>query len=177
MPKIGSVAFYARWFGTLRAPFAGGSYAGGAAGRTYLGPIEIPWPIIIDRIGYQVGSTSAGNVVLGLYREGDTADSAEGGALVVETSSAAQPAASNFHVVTVSDTLLVPGLYFAVIEFSDATGTFQRNYDAAQTYYRYYNRVGGYGALTDPCPSLTTFSVGPRMFVRVKTNLPLSLYL
>jgi len=172
MPRVGAAVLKARYIRGLLMPYNLGNLAFGVAGRVGLVPIDVPWPVIIDRIIYQVGTTSSGNVRAGIYREGETADSAEGGALVVESASVAQLTATYIQMITVADTILTPGRYFAGIQGSSATGTFEGGIEAAGSVILYYDRAGGYGAFTDPCPTLGAYGYGAFIMLRVKENLP-----
>ena len=172
MPRVGAAVLKARYIRGPMLPYLIVSSNFGATGRVYLVPIDVLWPVIIDRIIYQVGTTSAGNVRLGIYREGATVDSPLGAALVVESASVAQLTANYVQMVTVADTLLVPGQYFVGIQGSDATGTCYLSLDAEGKLANYYDRAGGYGALTDPCPALIAQASTPFFMLRVKENLP-----
>ncbi len=172
MPRVGAAVLKARYIRGPLLPYGIASSAFGTAGRVWVVPIDVPWPVIIDRIIYQVGSVSAGNVRVGLYREGETVDSAAGADLVVESASVAQSAAGYIQMVTVTATILTPGQYFGVIQGSNTTGTYQQSYDSALLFASYYNRTGGYGAFTDPCPTLTGDYITPFLILRVKENLP-----
>jgi len=173
MPKVGVQPLYARYLSGL--PWLGdfGPFASEAAGRVYLCPIDISHSVIVDRIVYQVGTVSNGNLRGGIYRVGSTADSPAGGALVVETASIAQAAGSAIELLTIAATLLVPGQYFLAFQFDGSTAQFHEHYDPSLAVFAYYSRSGGYGAFTDPCPAVTAHDRGVRALLRVKTNLPL----
>jgi len=153
-------------------PYSIGSLALGTAGRVYLIPIDIPWPVTIDRIIYQVGTTSAGNVRVGIYREGPTADSPTGGVLVVESASVAQSTANYLQLATVADTVLTPGQYFVGIQGDDVTGTLQKSSTGVGAAAFTYDRAGGYGAFTNPCPTASAGVNVPYFALRVKEDLP-----
>ena len=172
MPRVGAAVLKARYIRGPLLPYGIASTAFGAAGRVWLPPIDVPWPVIIDRIIYQVGATSAGNVRLGLYREGATADSPAGGVLVVESASVAQSTAYYLQMVTIAATVLTPGQYFVGIQGSDDSGTFEWSRDDASLLSQWYDVAGGYGAFTDPCPAITKGLIVPFIMLRVKENLP-----
>lgn len=157
---------------TMFSPVEGAN-AFGIAGKVFIAPLDISWPIIIDRLIYIVGSTSAGGVRLGLYREGATADSPAGAELVVESGSVAQAAASTIQMVTVPQTVLIAAQYFLAIQGNNVTGTFQRTTDTGLSFGKSYIRGGGYGAFTDPCPAVATWEI-PIGGVRVVQNLPVT---
>jgi len=168
-----ATALYARYLWGPLLPRQIASVPFAAAGRIYLAPIDVPRPVTIDRIIYQVGGVQAGNVRLGVYREGATADSSVGADLVVESASVAQAAANYIQMVTVADTILTPGQYFPAIQGDNATGTFYKSYGYPGLAIGYYNRAGGYGAFTDPCPALTGISYVLFVGLRIKENLPI----
>lgn len=114
-------------------------------------------PTTIDALTYIVGGTSAGNVTLGIYGPVATREISSSLPLVVETASTAQGSINTPQVITVTETLLQPGLYYVCIEGSDTTGTFMRQGNQAQVvgWGATYDRGGGYGALTNPSPATT----------------------
>jgi len=148
------------------------STAFGLAGRVVISPIDASWPMTIDRIIYQVGTTSAGNVRIGLYREGAIADSPQGAALVVESASVAQSTAGYLQMVTIADTVLTPGQYFIGLQGDDVLGTFRSSSTGDTIIGSYYDRGGGYGAFTDPCPTITAAAVVPFFMIRIKESHP-----
>lgn len=151
------------------------SVANGLIARVYLTSIQVPHPIIIDRLGYMVGTVQAGNIRVGLYRDGTVADAPAGGALVVESASVAQTSVNSLQLVTVADTLVMKGLYWFAWQCSDATATAWMWRDNNGIWPNCYTRGGGYGAFTNPCPA-TAGVAGDNMLclMRVKTNLPLT---
>lgn len=172
MPEAGSAILRARYLRSFSGIGAAVSQAFGTAGRVYMVPLEVAWPVIVDRILYRVGGTSGGNIRVGIYREGSTADSPAGGELVVESASLAQDTANYIQQATIADTVLTPGLYYVGIQGDDTSGTFHRSYDSAAGVAYYYDRSSGYGAFTDPCPAVTGVNEGIDIRVRVKENLP-----
>lgn len=168
-----AAALYARYLWGPLLPYLIASQAFGTAGRVYMIPIDVPWRITIDRIIYQVGIVGAGNVRLGIYREGATADSPAGADLVVESASVAQAGVNNIQMVTVADTVLTPGQYFSGIQGDNIAGTFYRSLDSGQVIARRYDRGGGYGAFTDPCPAVVADAGLPFLGLRIKENSPI----
>lgn len=166
-----AAALYARylWTPPLGFPRANQAFT---VGRVYLTPIDVRWPITIDRIIYQVGTTSLGNVRVGLYREGTTADSPAGAALVVESASVAQSAINCIQMVTVASTVLTRGQYFVAIQ-ADAIGSMYADTDAGSSLAFYYPLV--YAAFTDPCPALPPLvvnTVNAVLGFRIASNQP-----
>lgn len=172
-PPLASTA-YARYLQGFQK-FTGweGALASEAAGRVYLCPIDIMWPVMVDRVIYKIGIVTNGNLRAGIYRQGATADSPAGGVLAVESASVAMGAAFALQAVTIADTLLTPGQYFVALQWDNNVGTFEEIYDESLAYVFYYDRGGGYGAFTSPCPAITGHNRGVRCMLRVKTNLPL----
>lgn len=172
MPRIGAGILKVRYLWAFMGIAGPATNAFGTAGKVWLVPLDISWPVIVDRILYRVGSTQAGNVRVGIYKEGDTEDSPVGAELVVESASIAQAATNVVQLLTIADTVLEPGQYFIGLQGDDTSGTFHRSYDSGKNIATYYNRSGGYGAFTDPCPTLTTTEEGLNAAVRVKEALP-----
>jgi hypothetical protein len=150
-----------------------GAFPSEAAGRVYLCPIDIAWPVIVDRIIYKIGAATNGNLRAGIYRQGATPDSPAGGVLMVESASIAAGVAFALQAITIVDTLLIPGQYFVALQWDNNVSTFEEIYDESLAYVFYYNRGGGYGAFTSPCPAITGHTRGVRCMLRVKTNLGL----
>jgi hypothetical protein len=125
----------------------------GLAARVWLMPFQVPYQVEVDRIGYQVGAASAGNIRMGIYREGPTAGLPDGGALVVESASVAQGGVNSIQMVIIAATVLTPGMYYVVWQGDNANATWYAWRDNANTWPTCYTRAGGYGAFTDPCPT------------------------
>lgn len=162
-------SFYGRWIESVvfypefSTPFGG-------VGRVHISQLAIPWTVEIDRLSYVVGPVSAGNVRMGLYREGPTADLPDGGGLIVESGSVAQIAAFSLHVITIPDTILRSGPYFLAVQGDDVTGTFLRAFtDNASVLARLYNQA--YGPFTDPCPATGAYAYILSGLARVSRNL------
>lgn len=141
------------------------------AGRVYLTQFEVPAPCLIDGLAYSIGGTSAGNVIGGVVgpvtRTGDTAAA---GVVLAQSASTAQGSINTLQVLTWTAVYATAGIYFAALEFSDATATYNRisNVVQASGVAAVYDRGGGFGALTDPTPAVTeTASAIPAMRIRV----------
>jgi len=144
----------------------------GVAGRVWIGPIDVPWRVEVDAAVYCVGGTAAGNVRIGVYKEGDTIDRPDGGELVVESGSVAQPTTNALHLVDLPTTILEAGRYYVAIQGDDATGTFYTHTNATTGGYnpgRYYDHT--YGPFEDPCPATLASTRFPIIFLRVSRNL------
>lgn len=121
----------------------------------------------VDAITYTVGATSNGNVIAGIYRVA-TEDTADGGALVVQSASAAQGTVSVPQVVTFTATYLAPGRYYTALHFSSGTATFLRTPSAsiqAVGWSQLFNQA--FGALPSTVPATTGTTSGPGAKVRV----------
>ena len=93
--------------------------------------------------------------------------------LVCESASVAQIAANLTQFVTVSDTLLTPGQYYAAIQFSDVTAT-RYCEDTGNNVLAWQHANGGaYGAFVNPCPATSNDAYVTWFMLRVKTNLGL----
>ena len=114
-----------------------------------------------------MGSVQAGNVRLGLYREGPTPEIPDGGALVVETGSVAQIPGISIQLIAIPPTLLRRGKYWTGIQGDDVTGTYYTLRDDASVIDAMYDHP--YGPFTDPCPATGMWQRPAHMFVRVSS--------
>lgn len=140
------------------------------AGRVYLTEFEICDTQIVDAIAIRNEATAAGNVIVGIYGP-CTSDNPTNASLVVESASTALSGTSTGQIITFTPTTLQKGYYFLALEFSDGTHTFGRL--VATTIITglnlVYDRGGGFGALTNPCPATTSSgAVRPYVYVRVQ---------
>lgn len=129
-------------------------------------------PCQIDALAYTVGTTSAGNVIGGVVGPVSlTADSALAGVVVAQSASTAQGTQSTVQVLTWTAVSVLPGIYYAFLEGSDATGTYLRipaSTPQATGGANFYDRAGGFGAFTNPTPAVTEASTAiPGLHVRV----------
>jgi hypothetical protein len=152
-----------RWVGPLHgglSPATSGQTF--VAGRVYLMLTEVIVDCYVEQIIYVVGSTAAGNVTVGIYGPVVTEDDCTAAPVLVQSASTAQGTVSTPQVITVTKTLVLAGRYYLALEGSDATGTFMRVSTQAQVanWGQQYNRGGGYGALTDPCPAAADATSG-----------------
>lgn len=127
----------------------------------------------VDAIAYQTGSPVAGNVTLGIYGPLATREVIEGATLIATSASTSQAGATvnlSQTVALTASAFLPPGQYGACLEGSDTGGSYLRgtNQPKVTGQTGYYDRAGGYGALTTPCPAVTiTSSLIPNLSVRV----------
>ena len=143
-------------------------------GTVCLVPIEVPVPLTIDMIGYEVGGAAVGNVRLGLYPRNVVGfpDLPDGGALTLETAPLAQPGAGRIHWATVPNTALLQGQYFMGIQTDDAAATFNisisfwhHNVLGLAQPARSYAQV--FGPFTNPCPVTAPYSNAFHAYMRV----------
>lgn len=139
-------------------------------GRVLLMEFVVEKNCRVDQIVYVSGGTAAGSATVGIYGPISTRETPDGAALLVESSSTAQSGTNTPQPISITETTLVPGLYYVALEGSDATGTYMRNTNQTQVtgFGAYYDRGGGYGALTNPCPATTaTGSALPGIKLRI----------
>lgn len=131
------------------------------AGRVIIQAVEVPYTVIADGINFYNGGTAAGEVVVGIYQPLEaTPETAVDAVVIAESVSTVLVGTNTNQTVTFATPVtLQPGLYYIAIELSDATHTLFR--PAATTlpqktdFQVYYDRAGGYGALTNPCPAVS----------------------
>jgi hypothetical protein len=128
-------------------------------GRVYLEEVEIPENCTVYGIQFYCYATAAGNVTVGLYSQASEGV-ADNGVLLASSASTAVPGINQQVLVAfASATAVTAGRYFLAIEFSDNTNTCGKpNSITLCANICYYDRGGGYGALTNPCPVTTTLN-------------------
>lgn len=139
-------------------------------GRVYLHLLEIPTDdSIIDAISWNNTTTATGNVRVGLYQE-TTLDTAQGAILLVESASTAivaQNGSNGNQLITLTPTKLNRGRYYVALQFDNIASQFFRgsNTVLVDNWATFYDRAGGYGAFTTPCPAVTIhgISASPRV--------------
>jgi hypothetical protein len=131
---------------------------------------EVDREVTVDAIAYVKGGTIAGNVRVGIYGPIPTEDTADAAPLAIESSSTAQSAGTNnMQLITITATRLRKGRYYVAIQSDDGTATYLRysNQNITTGFSQFYDRSGGYGAFTDPCPTPTNSgSAMPYLSVR-----------
>ncbi len=159
----------ARWLTPLHGGIATTSQTF-TAGRCYLAQFAVTREIQVDGIAYVVGGTSAGNVRAAVLGTLATADTAAGTVVLVESASTAQGTINSPQLLSLTATTLVPGIYYAALQGSDATGTYMRHGNQLQAagLSQTYDRGGGYGAFTSPTPAVSdTGSAIPGLRIRI----------
>lgn len=137
--------------------------------RVYLTPIQVPVRMTVEAIAAAMVGTSAGNRIAGIYK--DNGNTPVGGALVVESASDAKVGTYQRDEISIADTQVEPGIYWLAYESDEATSILMSDaagFTVGGTLQNcYYDRGGGYGALTNPCPAITNTSLCPVLFLRV----------
>jgi len=140
-----------------------------ATARCYLAPIEVRVRVTVDRIVVGWRTPAVGNVRAAIYK--DNGDTPEGGALVVESASVAKVGTWQKQEIVIASTVLEPGLYWLSIQSDENTSVVDSEVDGiaqgGTLNAKYYDRGGGYGAFTNPCPAVTLTSDCPIIFLRV----------
>lgn len=137
-------------------------------GRVYMQEFEVTESVIIDGILIHNYAVVAGNVTVGIYRL-VTEESSTNADLVVECASTALAGTNIAQLIPLAQTQLTPARYYAAVEYSDVTHTYGKfnNGCMVREWIMYYDRAGGYGALTNPCPAgASGSSTIPTMLVR-----------
>lgn len=139
------------------------------AGRVLLAEFELEEAAFIDGVSYVTGAAAAGNVTVGVYGPITTEETCNSAPVLVQSASTAQSGTNTEQFISLTKTLAKAGRYYVALEGSDASGTYMRQANQTQVvgWGQFYDRGGGYGTLTDPCPSVTnTGSAIPAMRVR-----------
>jgi len=159
-----------RWLTPYLTTVASTSQAAAAIGRVYLMEFEVPTTVTVDAVAWENAATVTGNVTVGIYGPIITEETCAGAAVKVQSASTAVGSANTTQTIALTPTVLTPGRYYVALEFDSTTTTFYRSASVtggiiagmAQT----YDRASGYGALTNPCPAVTTGAIFPGIFVR-----------
>lgn len=146
-----------RWIQPYHTGLAGTSATPGVAGRVYLEEFEVERDTVADGIVLQNAATVAGNARVGIYGKVVTEDTCLDAPLKVESADTALSGTNAPQIITFTPTKLKKGRYYMAIQFSDVTHTFLRQGNSTQVvgWGQYYDRGGGYGAFTTPCPAVT----------------------
>lgn len=136
---------------TLAAP-------NGAAGKVFLTGFEVENDVVVDAISHGNGDSVAGNIIVGIYGPLVTNETCLGAPVAVQSASTALAGTTTPQLISLTPTRLERGRYYVALEYSDTTTRYYRL--TTQTILlgsqgQFYDRGGGYGALTDPCPAVT----------------------
>lgn len=142
------------------------------AGRVFLLLFEVTEGVVnVDGIAISNAATIDGDIIVGIYGPVITEETATDLPLIVESAVTAHSGANTSQTITFTSTSLNKGRYYAAIQFSSATATYNRTGNVRQVagWTHLYDRVGGFGALTDPCPTQTeSVSAMPGINIRVE---------
>lgn len=97
------------------SPSISASTAWPLANQAMYVPVEITYPIVIDRMAVNNGSAVAGNIDVGIYTPDGKRLASWGGSL--------QSGTSSIQIFNIGDTPLNPGLYYMGVAMSNITGT------------------------------------------------------
>lgn len=125
--------------------------------RVYLLPIQILFPMAVDRCILQYAAIAAGNIRAGIYR--DNGDTPVGGALIVESAGIPKIGINQKHEVPIADTILLPGLYWMAFVSDENLSTYwlvQPVWRSGGTLTSHEYALGAFGPLDDPCPATAT---------------------
>jgi hypothetical protein len=140
------------------------------AGRVRLSEFEITEPTAIDGILIYNFATVAGNVRVGIYGSIPTEETAVNSSLVVESADTVLSGTTRGQFIDLAQTTLPTGRYYLACQFSDVTHTFAQNTNANPSvisgWSQTYDRVGGYGAFTNPCPAVSALTTLQFMTLR-----------
>lgn len=136
----------------------------GTAGRVYAASFDVPISLSLDGVMIYNYATVAGNIRVGIYKS-STKDVIDGADLIMDSADTALAGTNQKQFIPFSSSIkLSPGQYWIAFELSDVTHTFGQstiNITTNEENLRQYDRGGGYGALTNPCP---VTSKGGRIF-------------
>jgi hypothetical protein len=142
------------------------------AGRVLLSEFEVTQPVVLGAIIVNHASSIVGSVICGIYGPIPTEETCLNASVLAQSAitdcvgTATQPQSILFQ----SSVLAQKGRYYAATQFSSASEFYLRNSNTTQVvgWVQFYNRSGGFGALTDPCPAVTeTGSAAPGNLVRI----------
>lgn len=139
--------------------------------RVLLMMMEVPIDCWVDAIIVTIGSVQSGNHRVGIYGPVAFAtDTCQGAALLVESASVGVGSINSPQTIPITETFLARGKYYIAYQADNNTMRYlrQSNGSQVQGWVQFYDRSGGYGAFTNPCPTITeTGSNIPGTKVRV----------
>lgn len=130
----------------------------------YYIPFVVETPLVAQQMAWENGATLNGTVDVGLY-------DAEGKRLVVSAANT-QTGASVLQVANITDTVLLPGLFYMALASSSATATFMRSSTVASVLRAAGQRTQSSltaGALTDPAVFAAANTILPALAVTVES--------
>jgi hypothetical protein len=162
---------HSRWIKPYHAGVGSTSQVA-TAGTVVLSLFEVNEDCVVDAINWVNAATVAGNVRVGIYGPISTEETATGAALLYDSGDIVQSGTNTTqqHILS-TPKVLRRGRYYVAIEFSDGTATYMRQANQRQVtgWGATYARSGGYGALTDPSPTVTETGSGiPAIYLRTQ---------
>lgn len=159
---------FQRFILPVRGNALSSSVAAGTAGRAFCGMIQVTRPFRAVAIRFANGATVAGNVRAAIY--GPTGqDSMVDTALVGQSADTACAGASTEQrVALAASKLLIPGIYYVCLQFSDTTHTIVRS--SSNTIMplgvtQRFDVDGGFGAFPATAPAMTNDQAISPLFV------------
>jgi len=133
-------------------------------GRVYLAGLEVLARLRISALSSFFGAAYAGNLRLGVYKA-DVSGPPDGGAVIYDSGSFAGGGATVVIHQVIGEIILEAGRYYLAAEFDTATANVGNgvarcvildSVGSSKYPSSYYDRGGGYGAFTTPCPATTS---------------------
>lgn len=162
---------YARYLTDVLSGFGATVIAVKWVGHVYLSPLQVPFAVTIDRLGYVANDVGVGdNVRMGIYA--DNGDTPAGGVLLAETASVASVYGKN--ELTISSLALQARLYWLAYQNQNGNVWVYSAGLAAgwvgTLNWKHYDGFFPYGPFANPCPAAPTHQNGVTMFVRVAST-------
>lgn len=135
------------------------------ANQAYYYPFQLYEPATVYKMSVIGGTSTSGNFDLGIY------DSEKN--RLINTGSTAMPAAATISVVDITDTALLPGLYFLAAAFSASTNVFGvaiTDELALAPFPAYEEAVGSFGLPATAAFALSTTASPPILAIAVHFN-------
>lgn len=171
MPKHVPVRqHYQHFIPPIRGNALSASVAVGTSGRIFASMFEVQSRCRVTGIRFANGATVAGNVRVAIYGP-VTNDTMTGATLVVESADTALSGASTEMAVSLTETALRRGTYYACLQFDGTTHTIIRSATNAIMPISCTQRVDQtYGAYPATAPAMTNDqSISPLLVVVVST--------
>lgn len=140
------------------------------AGRVLLNEFEVSNPVVLDALVITNTGTVAstlGSIICGVYGPIATEETCLNASVMTESS--ITDSSTNNQLITVPSVVLGTGRYYIAVQYSNGNHVYLRQSNTTQVtgWCQFYDRAGGFGALTQPCPSVTnTGSAMPGAVVR-----------
>jgi hypothetical protein len=131
------------------------------AGRVYLAEFEVQTTVTVDQIAWSNLATVAGNLRVGIYGPLVTEETCAGAALIYDSGDIVMSGINTAQAHTFSaNKTLTPGRYYLALQSDSSTATFARDNQLVLVtgWGQTYDRSGGYGAFTNPCPAVASSS-------------------